>query len=75
MKEVDAEAARERAALTKRVSLQEDELDLLKRELKKTRKRLEAMESELAKPTAHSEKTLAERASDGRPVPRKNGSA
>ena len=46
-KEIDAEWLRERASLNKRMSAQEDEVRVLKEELKKARQRLSAMEKEL----------------------------
>jgi hypothetical protein len=45
-KEIDAEWLRERASLNKRMWAQEDEVRVLKEELKEARQRLSAMEKE-----------------------------
>jgi glycosyltransferase involved in cell wall biosynthesis len=61
-KEIDAEWLRERASLSKRIDAQEDEVRVLKAELKQARQRLLAMEKKLhgGQPPLRSERTSAE---------------
>ena len=51
MKQIDAESLRERAALNRRISEQENELEFVKEELEQTRCRLSAMENKLRDPS------------------------
>jgi glycosyltransferase involved in cell wall biosynthesis len=77
-KEIDAEWLRERASLSKRMCAQEDEVHVLKEELKEARHRLSAMEKELhgGQPAFPSERTSAvERRSDTSRLSPKKGVA
>jgi glycosyltransferase involved in cell wall biosynthesis len=74
-KEIDAEWLRERASLTRRMCAQEDEVHVLKKELKKARRRLSAMEKKLqaAQVALPSERTSAvARSSDTSRLSQKN---
>ncbi len=76
-KEIDAEWLRERASLNERVSAQEDEVHVLKEELKEARQRLSAMEREpqASQPALPSERTNAVERSDTSSLSQKKGAA